>query len=584
MTTVRRLAAAAALAVLCVGASLGQNDLEKAELPVSGWSAPPYWVPAGDARKNLGQIDLEAGEPGTGPLGALPTSPLPFTAITPCRIVDTRGAAGPFGGPALVANASRTFNLPSGPCAGIPSDAGAYSLNFTIIGGSGVFTNAFLTAWPTGDTQPVVSTLNFNANQLEANAAVVPAGTSGSIDVFVNAPGHLLIDINGYYRAIPIVNTLNSLSGNVSLAQGSNITITPSGQTLTIAASGGGSGWSLTGNAGTTPGTNFLGTTDSQALELKVNNARALRVEPTSGTPNMIGGFNLNSVTAGVVGATIAGGGLLNGNGNLVTDNYGFIGGGFTNRAGDLGGTTDDREAATVGGGFSNIANGALSFIGGGQGNTTNQVYGAIGGGVFNVTGGYAATVPGGVSNTSLGDYSFAAGYRAKANHAGAFVWGDNTVADVASTGVNQFIVRASGGIWLGTTSSPSITIASDFLNTSTGAHLTIGGAWTNSSDFDRKHNFEPIDNYDVLARVASLPISRWSYKAEGCAVRHIGPTGQDFATAFGLGSDDKSIATVDADGVALASIQALYEIAKEKDRRIAALEERLSKLEARVK
>ena len=108
---------------------------------------------------------------------------------------------------------------PSGPCAGIPSDASAYSLNFTVIGGSGVFTNAFLTAWPTGDAQPTVSTLNFNANQLEANAAVVPAGTSGSINVFVNAPAHLLIDINGYYAG-SVVTTLNGLSGDVTLAAG----------------------------------------------------------------------------------------------------------------------------------------------------------------------------------------------------------------------------------------------------------------------------------------------------------------------------------------------------------------------------
>jgi endosialidase-like protein len=570
-----------ALSLLFASSLLAQGLVNPDEA-VRNWTAPPYWTPSAARDVGVEPTPQDAGEPGLRPFGGAPT-PLPFSPIPPCRIVDTRGASGPFGGPALVANATRTFNLPSGPCAGTPGNAVAYSLNFTVIGGSGVFTNAFLTAWATGDTQPVVSTLNFNANQLEANAAVVPAGTSGSINVFVNAPGHLLIDINGYYTPIGIVNFLNGMWGSVALAAGAGISITPSSQTLTIANTAP-AAWVLTGNAATTPGTNFLGTTDNQALELKVNNARAFRIEPTTGTPNIIGGFNLNGVTAGVVGATIAGGGLLNGNGNVVTDDYGFVGGGFTNRAGDLGGTTSDREAATVGGGFSNLANGALSFIGGGQGNTTNEVYGAIGGGASNVTSGYAATVPGGYLNTALADYSFAAGVRAKANHAGAFVWGDNTAADVASTGVNQFIVRASGGMWLGTTSAPSITIASDFLNTSTGAHLTIGGAWTNSSDFDRKQDFEPIDNHDVLARVASLPISRWSYKAESCSVRHIGPTGQDFAAAFGLGSDDKSIATVDADGVALASIQALYEIVTEKDRQIAALEERLSRLEALVK
>ena len=127
-----------------------------------------------------------------------------FVAMTPCRVVDTRGGGvftGTYGPPALVGNAAaRSFDINSAPhCTGIPAGAEAYSLNFTLIAAAGVFQNAFLTAWPTGAAQPVVSTLNFNAGQLEANAAVVPAGTNGSINVFVNAPGHLLIDINGYF-------------------------------------------------------------------------------------------------------------------------------------------------------------------------------------------------------------------------------------------------------------------------------------------------------------------------------------------------------------------------------------------------
>jgi len=75
---------------------------------------------------------------------------------------------------------------------------------------------------------------------------------------------------------------------------------------------GGGISWSLTGNGGTDPAINFLGRTDNQALELRVNNIRSLRLEPTSGAgqnPNIIGGHSLNSVDAGVEGATITGGG-----------------------------------------------------------------------------------------------------------------------------------------------------------------------------------------------------------------------------------------------------------------------------------
>jgi hypothetical protein len=150
---VRRAAVAAALSVvLSLASAAAQESLP--EFPsehVSNWAAPPYWSPGEAVGKNVEGLVVEGEDLGVEPLGALPTAPLPFVAITPCRIVDTRGAVSPFGGPALVGNATRTFNLPSGPCAGIPSDAGAYSLNFTVIGGSGVFTNAFLTAWPTGE-------------------------------------------------------------------------------------------------------------------------------------------------------------------------------------------------------------------------------------------------------------------------------------------------------------------------------------------------------------------------------------------------------------------------------------------------
>lgn len=69
-----------------------------------------------------------------------------------------------------------------------------------------------------------------------------------------------------------------------------------------------GSAWSLTGNGGTTPGANFVGTTDNIAFEVKVNGVRALRLEPTAGAPNVVAGAASNAVTAGAVSATIGGG------------------------------------------------------------------------------------------------------------------------------------------------------------------------------------------------------------------------------------------------------------------------------------
>ncbi len=93
-----------------------------------------------------------------------------------------------------------------------------------------------------------------------------------------------------------------------------------------------------------------------------------------------------------------------------------------------------------------------------------------------------------------------------------------------------------------------------------------------NPSDRNSKENFTPVDTSDVLSKVVALPITQWSFKEEP-GIRHIGPMAQDFHSAFGLGPNATSIATVDEVGVALAAIQAL---AKEKE----ALKEQVSELE----
>jgi hypothetical protein len=77
-------------------------------------------------------------------------------------------------------------------------------------------------------------------------------------------------------------------------------------------------------------------------------------------------------------------------------------------------------------------------------------------------------------------------------------------------------------------------------------------------SDRNLKQGLQSVDPNDVLERVSRLPISTWSYKAEQPSVRHIGPMAQDFMATFGVGSSDRTIQQVDADGVALTAIQAL--------------------------
>ena len=85
-----------------------------------------------------------------------------------------------------------------------------------------------------------------------------------------------------------------------------------------------------------------------------------------------------------------------------------------------------------------------------------------------------------------------------------------------------------------------------------------------------------------MLQKVARMSISSWSYKAEKPSARHIGPTAQDFYSAFGLGLDNEHIATLDEGGVALAAIQGLYRQNLELQRQVEQLERRLNRLSAR--
>jgi len=490
----------------------------------------------------------------------------------------------------------------------------------------------------------------------------------------------------------------------------------------------GGDFWALTGNAGTAAGAHFLGTTDLEPLELRVAGQRALRLEPVpvppdgapaggGQTPNMIGGHEANAVTPYVQGAAIGGGGTAL-NPNQVLDDFGAIGGGSYNRAGDGLGALNDRAYATVGGGKFNAASGGYATVSGGNGNIASAVgatvggggdngaygdyavvnggesnsasgpyatvsggidnsaigeqstvgggyfnqangaYATVGGGYFNLATNSAATVAGGASNRASGGYSFAAGRRAKADHLGAFVWADATDADFASTANNQFLVRAAGGVGINTnapnaalavdggnsvariavnsnmpTANAGLSLRQDGINRwsiatvstdgdltffregagggsrlfvdggganagyvgignaapqhplhmASGAHVTTGGIWTNASSRQLKADFATIDRTALLESLASLPIETWSYRAEDPAVRHLGPTAEDFYAAFGLGSDRAAIGTADADGVALAAIQALYHLVLAQQAQLADQQQRIEALEARL-
>ena len=231
--------------------------------------------------------------------------------------------------------------------------------------------------------------------------------------------------------------------------------------------------WLRSGNAGTTPGTHFLGTTDNTALELRVNGQRALRIDPDANGPRIAAGHAANAASA--TGAT----------------------------------------------------------VGGGEGNTAGGIYG---------------TVPGGQGNHAAA-YAFAAGRRARANHQGSFVWADSNNSDVTSAANNSVTMRASGGYRLMTNAGGT-----------TGVMLIANAfSWASLSDREAKEEIEAIDPVEVLEKLSRLPITSWQYRDDPDARRYIGPFAQDFHHAFGLG-DDRTISTLDANNVALAAIQGLYQ------------------------
>jgi hypothetical protein len=253
------------------------------------------------------------------------------------------------------------------------------------------------------------------------------------------------------------------------------------------------------------------------------------------------------------------------------------VGGGWSNTASAnvavvVGGSTNTAsgDGAFVGGGHGHIASGQAATVVGGDGNVASAYGTFVGGGNFNTASGGNATVPGGRENLAQGDNSLAAGRRAKANNRGCFVWGDSTDADISCDVDNRWVARAGGGVYFYTNS-----------DLTAGVYVTAGGnSWNGVSDRATKENFAAADGQAILDTLASLPVHEYNLKSQDPSIRHVGLVAQDFAT-FGYGESDKAINMQDADGVAMAAIQALYQQVQTLQAENVDLESRVAALEA---
>jgi hypothetical protein len=126
-----------------------------------------------------------------------PPSGLQYVPVRPCRVADTRNPNGPLGGPSIGASSSRDFSITASAC-GIPANALAFVLNLTVapLGPLG-----FVSIWPAGQSQAVVSTLNASGGIVTSNLAIVPAGANGGVTVFVSNPTNVILDVHGYFVA-----------------------------------------------------------------------------------------------------------------------------------------------------------------------------------------------------------------------------------------------------------------------------------------------------------------------------------------------------------------------------------------------
>ena len=494
----------------------------------------------------------------------------PFIQLSP----DQRIAAGGY--------AMRAAFSDSAPLTNVVKDLEVTG-QLTVAGS--VVSSSALTLAPGGSAGLRIGPMAVNSSYEGRNLV---GGDSGN-SVVGSAVGSVIAGGGGSVSGTPFPNTV---SGNFS-AIGGGLGNTNAGDFATVAggnrntagddyASVGGGFLNSAANYGTVAG-GFLNTAAAYAAV-----AGGVQNKASNSYSAVAGGWG-NEAT-GTYSAVVGG------YDNTASANYAFAAGGYRNSAA--------AGYSFVGGGTDNAASGENSFIGGGVSNSipsrwyddisgvtrTNYATNAfVGGGWYNlaagpwssVVGGWAnsaertgATVGGGYGNRAIGAYSTVpGGQNCTAVHGGSFVWSASSIVETRSFGDYTFTVRAEGGV----------RFYSSFDGTNSGVELPANAySWASLSDREAKTDFAPVEPREVLHKLASLPVTSWHYKHD-LKRRYIGPMAQDFHAAFGLGSDDKTISTLDSDGVMYAAIQGLVEELKVRDKTIEELKAQNEQLSRKI-
>lgn len=367
--------------------------------------------------------------------------------------------------------------------------------------------------------------------------------------------------------------------------------------------------WHISGNAGIIASSHFIGTTNTADLILKTNNVERMRLTSAGkigvGVSNPGASFQVAGDDGFIAEGTYGSGTAQNlGAGNRLMwypkraafragyvlgtnwddgkiGNYSFATGyntvatGFASVA--MGQTSQATDSCAVALGSAAVASGKYAVAMGNSCGASGFCSVALGrGGSATGIGAQAIgyhVLASGAYSTAFGNYTVASGnnsvamgfYSSTNNMAGSFVFADNTTTSLTTaTAPNQFLVKASGGtiFYTNSTLTSGVSLAAG------------GGAWATVSDKHKKEHFKKVDGEFILTSIAHLDISSWNYKTQDAGIRHLGPTAQDFYSAFHLGESDTTITTTDMDGISMVAIQALAKRTQELNEKTGELEQ----------